>query len=463
MRRHPLRVGATLIVALAAGLFTSWLVAMAHAKSEADAALASAQRADRSRQRVIEIIGDFADATGFDGSEETIRNVAIRLRSLLPTLPEPSGEGDDVSWYVRMIAGTNFLRIGDHAEAEVLLERALAMARAVRDDAEQNQQANIAQSAFQLGRLRRETGEYTEAEALFLEAIERYGRVLDPGASEINDVEGQLARLYAAMGRRDDAEAHYRRFLEGARGQAGPQVIDAQGALGEFLLIQGRLDEAAAHLLAAWQSVGTTTPPVTRLMLGRLLGWLHAERARRAAGGGRREEAATEAAAADRMFEETLAGQRSYFGTSHEQLARTLVAYGSFLRSQGRYGEARTVLDEAVSMAAATVGPHDELTLASLNSLAALLYDEEETESAEATWRGIVADGQVSNSVTSVAVPTALRNLAVLCLKQGRRDEARAFAEALLARTPPDHPDLSRRRELLDRIEAAAAARTDEP
>jgi tetratricopeptide (TPR) repeat protein len=122
---------------------------------------------------------------------------------------------------------------------------------------------------------------------------------------------------------------------------------------------------------------------------------------------------------------------------------RQSLARGDENRRLGKYAEARKNYQDAVAEAG-RFGAHDRRLAASLNNLAALLYDYGDYAQAESLFKRALGILERNAPAGDGDVANALNNLAALSSRSGRLEEARAMYEraiAIQARLDPDAPE----------------------
>jgi tetratricopeptide (TPR) repeat protein len=115
------------------------------------------------------------------------------------------------------------------------------------------------------------------------------------------------------------------------------------------------------------------------------------------------------------------------------------------------------VLEGARDAALRSVGPDHFVSLQALNNLATLCFREGRKDEAEAILMEVVASDRRAPPLDPRPNLMALKNLAKLCYEQVRFPEATAWADELVARTPSYDLDYTDRCQLRDKIAAAAS------
>src|SRR5437588_2051363 len=158
-------------------------------------------------------------------------------------LPADRGDLDRLRVQSLRGLGTNLRRQGRRADAEEHLGRALALAqeRLGADDVDTRSTAN------DLGILYKYTGRFDEAEALYRRVLAGTQGALGPDHPDVASLCHNLAGLAHARGRFDEAEPWARRSVEihsRALGADHPDTVADAAQLGAILDAQGRSDEA---------------------------------------------------------------------------------------------------------------------------------------------------------------------------------------------------------------------------
>jgi tetratricopeptide (TPR) repeat protein len=256
------------------------------------------------------------------------------------------------------------------------------------------QERNIALGKSGLAKLYELQGRYSEAEPLYLQALEiersQIGHDHPSTASSLNN----LAGLYSSQGRYSEAEPLYLQALEIRRSQIEHDHPDTASSLNNLALLyksQERYSEA------------------------------------------------------EPLFLQSLKILRSQLGDDHPNTASSLNNLADLYRSQGRYSDAESLHLQALEIRRSQLGHDHPDTATSLNNLADLYnlqgcYSEAEPLHRQVleTWRSQLGDDHPNTA-------TSLNNLADLYRSQGRYGEAEPlYVQALailFSRLGKNHPN----------------------
>ncbi len=305
------------------------------------------------------------------------------------------------------------------------------------DTAEAKQQAlTVALGKAWLGYLYKSQGRYSEAEPLYLQALEimrsQLGTDHPSTATSLNN----LAGLYRSQGRYSEAEPLYLQVLEIRRSQLGTDHPDTASSLNNLAGLydsQGRYSEAELlylQVLEIWRSQLGADHPDTARSLNNLAGLYYLQ--------GRYSEA-------EPLLLQVLEIWRSQLGADHPDTAASLNNLALLYESQGRYSEAEPLLLQVLEITRSQLGTDHPATATSLNNLA-LLYDSQGrySEAEPLLLQALdITRSQLGTDHPDTAL--SLNNLAELYRSQGRYSEAEPlYLRALGIRRSQldtDHPD----------------------
>ncbi|NEQ39182.1 MAG: tetratricopeptide repeat protein [Okeania sp. SIO3I5] len=224
---------------------------------------------------------------------------------------------------------------------------------------------DVASSLNSLAILYSKQGRYTEAEPLFLEALEMKKRLLGKEHPDVANSLNDLATLYYFQGRYTEAEPLFLEALEMKKrllGKEHPDVANSLNNLAALYSDQGRHTEAEPLFLQALEMtkrlLGTEHPDVANSLNN--LALLYSEQ-------GRYKEA-------EPLLLEALKMKKQLLGAEHLDVAMSLHNLAKLYYSQGRYKEAEPLLLEALKMKKRLLGySHPDVAM-SLNNLALLYY-----------------------------------------------------------------------------------------
>jgi tetratricopeptide (TPR) repeat protein len=245
-----------------------------------------------------------------------------------------------------------------------------------------------------------------------------------------------LGSLQEQLGEGDAASASMK---EAARVGAGAHddsltaraLIDLIWITGSF---QSRYDEAMAMTASVEAAVARAGEPATlRSRLDARVGSLLGAQ-------GRYDEAVT-------LLERALAVREAALGPDHAELTSVLNALGEVLRAAGRYQDARRYYERALAISERVLGPDHPDVGALLNNLGLTLWSEGKYDEAHRLIERSLALDEATFGPDHPRVATSLISLGGLFQEQGRAAEARPLLERALAiqrrSLGPDHPELA--------------------
>ncbi len=295
---------------------------------------------------------------------------------------------------------------------------------------------NIAASLHNLAQLYHLQGRYSEAEPLYLQALNIYrlqfGKDHPATAISLNN----LAELYRLQGRYSEAEPLYLEALGIRRLQFGedhPDTATSLNNLGVLYAKQGYYAEAESFYIQAWQSYQS--------QLG--LDHLHSATSLSNLAGlyndqGRYLEA-------EPLYLQALQIIRSQLGRNHPTTAQSLNNLAMAYHYQERYTEAEPLYLEALQIRQLQLGQDHPDTAQSLNNLAGLYDSQGRYAEAEPLYLQALKIRQSQLGQDHPDTAMSLNNLAALYRAQGRYTEAEPlYLQALKIKQSQfglDHPD----------------------
>jgi non-specific serine/threonine protein kinase len=245
-----------LMLRLAAALWRFWWVHLTEGRAWLERALAGGSDAPAPVR--VKALGSASIVASMQG--DAGRGTALAREAV--ALAEQSGDHPGRVWGLQMLSFADRCR-GDHESAAAHAEAAAEQARTLDDDA-----LPPFLQAFVLNRLGHEAyelGDWSRAEAVLEEALDRWRRLGNPWGTSI--VLGKLADV--AQGRGDDtrAAALYHESLRLLRGQVN-ELGTVEILTGLARLAAKGQPEAAVHLFAAAEAIrtqaGLTAAPALR-------------------------------------------------------------------------------------------------------------------------------------------------------------------------------------------------------
>ncbi|KAI6085949.1 hypothetical protein F4821DRAFT_141851 [Hypoxylon rubiginosum] len=187
-----------------------------------------------------------------------------------------------------------------------------------------------------LGNLYADQGRLGDAEATYKRALEGYEKVLGPDHISTLDIVNNLGNLYTDQGRLENAETMYKRALEGYEKVLGPDhisTLDIINNLGNLYTNQGRLGDAEAMYKRALEGYEKAWGPDHTSTLGTVnnLGVLYAKQGR--------------LGDAEAMYKQALEGYEKALGMemakTYLPALNTLESLGHLFHQLNERGEAR--------------------------------------------------------------------------------------------------------------------------
>jgi serine/threonine protein kinase/tetratricopeptide (TPR) repeat protein len=266
------------------------------------------------------------------------------------------------------------------AEAEPLLEKALAMAKT---DLGPDHPSTL-HTMSGLGHTEDRLGKQEAAEKLLLQAIDAQRRILGSNHPETASSATSLAILYRHMGRYKESE---NLLIEALKASANGNRVSPRARceyldnLAQVYVAEGRLDEA------------------------------------------------------DRVFEWELALSREALSLRHPFTLLAANNLASNRQAQGRRKEAESLFLEILPMAREVCGEDNDFTLSLLNNIGGLYREEHRDSDAERLYRDSLDGFRKSIGDRKAACHPPLSNLAILLAREGKYAQAEVmFSEALRCR-----------------------------
>lgn len=376
-------------------------------------------------------------------------------RSLVLRIQAWGEEHPDVAKGLNNLAAFYFTQ-GRYDEAEPLYERALALAKKIWGEEHQD----VAVSLNNLAQLYSSQGRDDEAEPLCKQALSILQQVLHETHPNVMQGMNNLAGFHYHQGRYDEAELLYKRSLllrEQLLGREHPDVAQSLNNLAQTYSMQGRHDEAELlyeqSLAMSRRMLGEEHPDVASRMNNLALLY-HIQ--------GRYNEA-------KQLCEQSLSILERALGEFHPstQTAQTNLRMLTKQRSnkhvkesneltklaqtysrQGRYSEAKALLEQVLEIERLTLEDVDHPDVAkSLNNLAQLYSDEGRYSEAEQLFKQAL-EGYKRTNQKDPTLAGCMTNLAQLYEKQKRHNEAELLFKEAIALSEnsfeQDNPDLTR-------------------
>jgi tetratricopeptide (TPR) repeat protein len=369
-------------------------------------------------------------------SERPTRSLLEETTAVIPHLQAAIEHAKSAQQELHAALGKDWMAIlynsqGRYSEAEPLYLQALEIWRSkLRHD-----HPSIASSLNNLADLYNSQGRYNEAELLHLQALGIWQSQLGHDHPHIASSLNNLAEVYHLQGRYSEAEPLFLQALEIRRSQPGHNHLDIATSLNnlaELYRSQERYTEAEPlHLqaLGIWRSqLGDDHPSVATSLhnLARLY------------------QAQERYSEAEPLCLQALEIRRSQIGQDHPFTATSLDNLAVLYKSQGRYSESEPLYLQALEILRSQLGHNHPSVAASLNSLSELYYLQGRYSEAEPFCFQALKIRQSQLEFNHPDTVISLGNLAELYKLQGRYSEAeplyiRALA-ILFNRLGENHP-----------------------
>jgi tetratricopeptide (TPR) repeat protein len=290
---------------------------------------------------------------------------------------------------------------GRYSEAEPLYLEALEMRRRLFT----SDHPNIATSLNNLAYLYHNQGRYSEAEPLYLEALEMRKRLFIGDHSDVATSLNNLASLYKSQGKYSEAEPLYLDALEMRRRLFTGDHPDVATSLNNLALLyhnQGKYSEAEPLYLDALEMTKrlfTGDHPYVASSLNNLASLYKSQ--------GKYSEA-------EPLYLDALEMRRRLFTGDHPDVATSLNNLASLYHNQGRYSEAEPLYLDALEMTKRLfTGDHPDVAT-SLNNLAYFYYKQGKHSEAEPLYLDALAMSERTlgaNHPNTITVRDNLRHL----------------------------------------------------
>jgi len=312
-----------------------------------------------------------------------------------------------------------------------------------------------ARSLDKLGRSYQLQGRYSEAEPLFLQALEiRKTELGDRHPSTATSL-NNLAELYESQGRYSEAEPLLVQALEIRKAELGdrhPSTASSLNNLAELYRSQGRYSEAEplyVQALEIYKAELGDRHPSTASSLNNLALLYDSQ--------GRYSEA-------EPLYVQALEISKAELGDRHPSTATSLNNLAALYESQGRYSDAEPLLVQALELSKAELGDHHPSTASSLNNLAALYRSQGRYGEAEPLYVQALEIRKAELGDRHPDTAGSLFNLAVLYYQTERSSQALPLIQQAIAIYTDvlgtEHPNTQSALSWLPDIEAAVNSPT---
>lgn len=357
----------------------------------------------------------------YETQEDDTQLIALSERCLSETRERLGEAHPDVAKILSNLAYANWLK-ERYSEAELLYLKALELNRQLLGE----EHPIIASSLNDLACLYEAQGRYSEAEPLYQTALSLNQRLLGDEHPSIASSLSNLAGFYAIQGNIYEAEALYRQALklnEKLLGGDHPIVASTLNYLANLHHSQGRYVEAEVFLTKSLiireQQLGANHPD-TATSLNNLAALYKSQ--------GRYNEA-------EPLYLQALTIREQQLGSDHPDTATNLNNLAALYEAMGRYAEAEPLLMRSLCIREQKLGVDHPDIATSLNNLAALYESTGHYTEAEPLYLRAIAILEQTLGNQHPQLAQSLNNLAGLYKSQGRYTEAESlYLQSLLIR-----------------------------
>lgn len=365
IHRHRLGVlvAAFLLISLTLGLAgTAWQASVA--ARERDRATLEAQKAEEVKDFVISLF-EASNPAESKGAEITARELldrgAERIEEELSVQPTLQAE------MLEVIGGVN-LSLGEYPQAEAFFLQALDLRQSIHDPP-----AVIALTTRRVADAKQVLGQYEEAETLYRKALGLQRKELGSESPEVGQTLNDLAVTLAKEGKFREAKPIYQESLAIQRQFLGEEHPDTIQTIANLGTLYGELGDYEA---------------------------------------------------AERTFRETLALCHKVFGGDHPRTTTELSNLATVLSYRGHYEEAEKIHRETLEAKRRILGPDHPDLGTTLNNLAVVMMKQGHFAEAEPLNRQVLALDRQALGEQHLWVAFDLDNLAAVVREQGRLTEA---------------------------------------
>jgi eukaryotic-like serine/threonine-protein kinase len=320
--------------------------------------------------------------------------------------------------------GRTYERMGLHAKALPLLERALAIGRRTFGE----EHVTVAQSLNDLGVLYRQQGNLTKAEPLLRESLTVRRRLLGAEDKDVAVTLVELARVLNDGGRSDEAEPHIRESLAIRRkvfGEEHRETAVSKAELGRLLMRRGDLAAAEPFLR---ENVATTV---------RTLGADHPNSAAAKSTLAFLLMTKGDPAAGEALLRESVAVNRRVFGPTGLEYAVSLNSLATAVEWQGRLAEAQALFEETLRVAQPQLGDAHPRVQGYIVNLARVQIARGRGAETESSLRAVLAECEKLYPAGDWRIAQAQSLLGAALLAQKRYAEAEPLMVAADRGLPP--------------------------
>ncbi|KAA6416359.1 MAG: Kinesin light chain [Lasallia pustulata] len=277
---------------------------------------------------------------------------------------------------------------------------------------------NALNAIHNLGSLYADQGKMAEAEAMYRRTLEGYEKAWPLEHTSTLATVNSLGILYKNQGKMAEAEAMYRRALEGKEKAWGPEhtsTLDTVNNLGSLYNDQGKMAEAEAMYRRALEGYEKAWGPEHTSTLDTVnnLGSLYVDQGKMAE--------------AEAMYRRALEGKEKAWGPEHTSTLDTVNNLGVLYADQGKMAEAEAMYRRALEGYEKAWGPEHTSTLDTVNNLGILYKIQGKMAEAEAMYRRALEGKEKAWGPEHTSTLDTVNNLGVLYADQGKMAEAEAM------------------------------------
>ncbi len=340
---------------------------------------------------------------------ETARVLDIELKG------QPELEAE-----LRTTIGTVYDDLGQYTNAEAMFRQALTLRKQLFGA----EHPEVARSLNKVAAVLRDEGRVTEAEALHRQTLAMRKKLLGPENLDVAGTLNNLAIVLWDQGKFTEAEAMFREALAIQRKRLGkehPEVAGTLNNLAAILREDGKPQEAEPlnrEALAMLRNLLGPDHPHVAASLCNLAMVLEDQ--------GKLDEA-------EKLNREALALRRKVLGDEHPDVANSMMALANVLQDQSRWAEAETLHRDVLAMRKKLLGAQHSDVARSLNELALVLSAEGKQSQAEDLLRQALAmkTSLLGNEHPDVA--NSMAGLAAVLQAQGKLAEAETLSRGALS------------------------------
>ncbi|KAF4340652.1 tetratricopeptide repeat domain protein [Fusarium beomiforme] len=273
-----------------------------------------------------------------------------------------------------------------------------------------------------------------EAEAMYKRSLEGREKALGPDHTSTLNTVINLGSLYLEQGKLKEAEAMYKRSLEGLEKALRPDhtsTLTAVNNLGNLYSNQGKLKEAEAMYKRALEGREKALGPDHTSTLNTVnnLGLLYLNQ-------GKLKEA-------EAMYKRSLEGYEKALRPDHTSTLNTVINLGNLYSNQGKLKEAEAMYKRSLEGREKALGPDHTSTLDTVNNLGNLYLEQGKLKEAEVMYTRSLEGFEKALGPDHTSTLNTVNNLGLLYSNQGKLKEAEAMykrsLEGLEKALGPDH------------------------